>query len=318
MESFASRPRRHRPPEAPLDRRMTYTTIIEDEPQDPGPPRQQWAIHHLSAVIEASPTSNGIRTPTTMTFKINKPKNNNDQEFDDLYDMTDNEIEEVPIRISTSFEPAVEETKAPRKRFPSLVIPSPNRWPTVQKLQKKITSPTPLLSPGLLSPNRYLTPTPEALAHLASRAMQKPSSNAPSLDGSLTSDELSHQSCPSTPDMEHREETPEDWSAPAQLHPDAMKTLACLTDVTSNNDSQVFAIPSAEMQEVGTPFEPNDVDILITPVGTDDGSLSILSIPSPGGFFAELEPSSRHTWLPSPLEAPSTGIAERFYSVPWS
>lgn len=296
---------------------MTCTTIIEDEPQALEPPRQQWATHHLSAVIEASPTSNGMRTPRAMTFKINAPNNNN-QEFDDLYDMTDNEVEEVPIRISTSFEPPVEEIKAPRRRFPSLVIPSPNRWPTVQKLQKKGASPTPILSPGLLSPNHYLSPTPEALARLASHTMQKPSSNAPSLDGSFTSDELSHQSCPSTPDMEHRNEASEDWSAPAQLHPNAMETLVCLTGVSSNSDSQMFGIPSAEMQEIGSPFESNNVDILITPVGTDDGSLSLLSIPSPGGFFSALEPSSRHTWLPSPVEeAPSTSIAERFYSVPW-
>jgi hypothetical protein len=252
-----------------------------------------------------------------MTFKINK-SNNNDQEFDDLYDMTDSEVEEVPIRISTSFEPPVEEMKGPKRRYPSLVIPSPTRWPTVHKLQKKGTSPTPILSPDLLSPNRYLSPTPEALARLASHTMQKPSSNAPSLDGSLTSDELSHQSCPSTPDMEQRNEASEDWSAPAQLHPDAMETLECLTGVTSESGSQIFAIPSAEMREVGSPFAPNDANILITPVGTDDGSLSLLSIPSPGGFFSGLEPSSRHTWLPSPVEeALSTGIAERFYSVPW-
>jgi len=290
---------------------MTWTTIIEDEPQDLDPPRQQWAIHHLSPVIEASPTSNGMRTPTKIAFKISK-SNKIDQEFDDLYDMTDNEVEEVPIRISVSLEPPVEEMKGPRRRYPSIIIPSPNKWPTVQKLQKKGGPPSPMLSPG-----GYLSPTPEALARLAARSMQRVSSNAPSLDESFTSDELSHQSCPSTPDLGARDTHPEDWSAPAQLHPDALETLECLTGFTSDNDSQILAIPSAEMQEVGGSIEPDQVDTLVTPIGTEDGTLSALSIPSPGGFFSTLEPSSRLTWVPPPEEAPSTSIAERFYNVPW-
>ena len=56
--------------------------------------------------------------------------------------------------------------------------------------------------------------------------------------------------------------------------------------------------------------------LITTPVDTEDGTLSALSIPSPGGFFSALEPSSRHTWIASPAE-PSTSIAERFYGVPW-
>lgn len=293
-------------------------TIIEDEPQDSEPPRQQWATHHLSPVLEASPTSNGMPTPTAVTFSTNVRKNKNGQEFDDLYDLTDNEeVEEVPIRISASLETPTEEMKGPRRRYPSLIIPSPNQWPSVRKLQKKGSSPSPMMSPGLLSPTAYLSPTPEALARLAARASHRPSSNAPSLDGSLTSDELSHQSCPSTPDLANREENPDDWSAPVQLHPDAMETLECLTGVTQSSDSAVFAVPVAEMEEIGVSGQADKVDIIITPVGTDDGTLSFLSIPSPGGFFSALEPSSRHTWLPSPLDAPSTGIAERFYNVPW-
>ena len=316
MASLAFHIMRHRPPETPQERRLTCTTIIEDEPQDIEPPRQQWINHHhLSPVIEASPTSNGMRTPTAFSSNKKVKPQKDSQDFDDLYDLTDNEVEEVPIRMSASLETPTEEMIGPRRRYPSLIIPSPKQWPSVHKLRKKGLSPSPLLSPGLLSPNMYLSPTPEALARLAARTGNRTSSNAPSLDGSLTSDELSHQSCPSTPDLEVQDQNPEDWSAPVQLHPDAMETLECLTGVTCESDSAIFAIPVAEMQEVvafGQPF-----DVSMTPVGTDDGTLSLLSIPSPGGFFSALEPSSRHTWLPSPIEAPSTSIAERFYSVPW-
>lgn len=293
---------------------MTTFTIIEDEPQDIEPPRQQWVTHHLSPVIEASPTSNRTPTPTTFNFNKKIKKKKNGQEFDDLYDLTDNEVEEVPVRISGS---PTEEMKGPRRRYPSIVIPPPHKWPSVQKLRKIITSPSPILSPGLLSPNAYLSPTPEALAKLAARATHHPSSNAPSLDESFTSDELSHQSCPSTPDLANREENPEDWSAPVQLHPHALKTLECLTGATQESDSAIFAVPVAEMQEIDLSGESDDVDIIITPIESEDGTLSLLSIPSPGGFFSTLEPSSRHTWLPSPSDAPSTSIAERFYNIPW-
>jgi SAM-dependent methyltransferase len=257
--------------------------------------------------------------PTPKAFDLNKnvKKNKNGQEFDDLYDLTDNEVEEVAVRISASLDTPTEEMKRPRRHYPSLVIPSPNQWPSVQKLQKTAASPSPLLSPGLLSPNAYMSPTPEALAKLVARTTHRSSSNAPSLDESFTSDELSHQSCPPTPDLASRMENPEDWSAPVQLHPDALETLECLTGVTQESDSVVFAIPVAEMQEIGMSGEADRVDIIITPVDTDDGTLSFLSIPSPGGFFSALEPSSRHTWLPSPSDAPSTSIAERFYNIPW-
>jgi len=258
-------------------------------------------------------------TPTLLTFNKKAKTKKDSQDFDDLYDLTDNEAEEVPIRISASMETPTEEMKGPRRRYPSIIIPSPNQWPSIKKLRKGVSPSamlSPMMSPSLLSPSMYLSPTPEALARLAARTNHRTSSNAPSLDGSLTSDELSHQSCPSTPELEVQEQNPEDWSAPVQLHPDALETLECLTGVSSDSDSAIFSIPVAEMQEVET-GQADKVDILITPVGTDDGSLSLLSIPSPGGFFSALEPSSRHTWLPSPLDAPSTGIAERFYSVPW-
>lgn len=48
-------------------------------------------------------------------------------------------------------------------------------------------------------------------------------------------------------------------------------------------------------------------------------SFSSLSIPSPGGFFAELTPRARHTWsLPTGNFCPTSTIAADFYNVPFS
>jgi SAM-dependent methyltransferase len=316
MDSLLLQPMAYAPPQEPsLDRRLT---IIEDEPQDTDSylPWSPQKFDRLSTVIESPTSSRGAPTPTAFHFTLDTQQHY--QQFDDLYDMTDNEAEDIPITISV--EPEVQEMRPSRRRYPSLIIPSPSKWPTppVGKPQKKGFSPAPILSPGMLSPHGILSPSIESLAKLASHnAAQRPSSsNTPSLDGSLTSEELSTMSCPSTPDLGRGEQKEEDWSAPVQLHPEALETLECLTGVTQDSESQVFAIPIAEMQEVPEAQVEEQFDLLITPVETDDGTMSFLSIPSPGGFFSTLEPSSRHTWAPSPSE-PSTSIAERFYGVPW-
>ena len=268
-------------------------------------------------------------------------RSRNDVAFDQLYDVSDSESEEVPLQYSGSITESVigisssgrrSGTAAGRRnRYPSITIPSPSAWPTVEKLQKS-TAATTSPAPTPLS----CLPTPSAaLAKLATRnlSLQVPTKSAtPSLDGSMTSDELADLSCPSTPDSDEKIHKPGDWDAPLQLHPAALETLNQISNTgceSTDATEQVVEVPpqTQEMQEVpGSGGLDACIDIVVTPV--DDAAVvqeddfdvpSALSVPSPGGFFSSLRRSTRKTWSPS-LEGdyPSTSVAENFYGLPWA
>lgn len=106
-----------------------------------------------------------------------------------------------------------------------------------------------------------------------------------------------------------------------QLPPAALDTLQHLSlevpEFASPTDSE------KEMEEVfPAPICPSSADM--TPMSqTSDYSISRLSIPSPGGFFASLGSNARHTWCvngPLPVSAvpPSSTTAEQFYRCPWN
>ncbi|KAF2436485.1 hypothetical protein EJ08DRAFT_684798 [Tothia fuscella] len=198
------------------------------------------------------------------------------------------------------------------KRFPSIIIPSPSTWPTIHNFKKGAGEP--LLSATLGSPT-IVSPNPRMLSHLAACSIGSSSSRAPSLDGSLTSEELSNLSCPSTPDLERRGGEAE-WSSPVQLHPQSLQTLDSLTGAMIMDCSPVMY--RAEMREVDEQRPQLGLNVNLTPADADASELSALSVPSPGGFFSTLEPSTRHAWLPTPVEQPTTCIAENFYGVPWA
>jgi SAM-dependent methyltransferase len=288
-------------------RQLYRNTVIDDEPQEMQfflTPRR---FSRLSTIDDAS-TDDEDDLPLRQRQVPGKPAT-----FDDLYDLTDDE--EIPIRFSNSLAattPTQIAHNRDSKRFPSIVIPSPSTWPTIHNYKKGTDDP--LLSATLGSPT-ILSPTPHMLSQLAARTMGDGSSGAPSLDGSLTSEELSNLSCPSTPDVEGRGRGAE-WSAPVQLHPQALQTLDSLTGAEAQSDSPVVYV--AEMREVEEQRPQLGLDVNLAPGDDDANELSALSVPSPGGFFSTLEPSTRHAWLPAPVEQPSTSIAESFYGVPWA
>ena len=78
-----------------------------------------------------------------------------------------------------------------------------------------------------------------------------------------------------------------------------------------------------EMEEVfSQPPHPYSVDT--TPLSQmSEYSISQLSIPSPGGFFASLDSNARFTWCvggsrPASAAPPSSTTAEQFYNCPWN
>lgn len=143
------------------------------------------------------------------------------REFDDLYDVSDGESERAapsmvyrPASISSDISrPDSQTSSGSRNRYPSLLIPSPGQWPTIQKLQKNCLIPP--------SPPPKIPISPAAL-FLLNR--DHPVSTAPpSLDGSLTSDQLANSTAPPTPDMQVNPASIGNWDR-VEIRPDSFAT----------------------------------------------------------------------------------------------
>jgi SAM-dependent methyltransferase len=205
-----------------------------------------------------------------------------------------------------------------RNRYPSIVIPSPSCWPTIEKFRSAMSAVQP-------TPAQLPTPSRQGLSLIASHNLRVPgNSAAPSLDGSLTSEEMDRLSCPSTPDNQKRQSisSVDSWG-PVQLDLQAMETLQHLGSSDYPHEqqaTQVIEARAGEMQEVSRPFLGLCIQSSFIQ-GSSSGNtpVSALSIPSPGGFFSSLQSSARHTWsLPKREESvPNTSTAENFYGVPF-
>lgn len=124
-------------------------------------------------------------------------------EFDELYDVSDDDSDIAPsvqtsisIRSLSSNEAPLSNAK--QNRYPSLVIPSPSYWPTVQKDHTNSPPRPPKIpiSPAALFILGHDLPTP---------------SNPPSLNGSLDSDPLAGTSAPVTPDVHIHPKSGDIW-----------------------------------------------------------------------------------------------------------
>lgn len=239
-----------------------------------------------------------------------------DSDFDSLYDVTDDEAE-VPLHASAS----VKKISGPsrRVRFPSLIIPSPTAWPTIEKL-KSATSAVPMTPSTLLTPSRHV------LMMINSHNLQVPEhSAAPSLDGSLTSEELDKLSCPATPDTRSRRDsfsTDGSW-APVQLDFQAMHTLQHLGESAVEEEDDQETPPAApraevEMLQISRPSLGLFIPSIQHQSDSDDNTpISAISVPSPGGFFSSLQSDARNTWSIRQTSFPNTSTAEKFYDLPW-
>ncbi|KAJ4983175.1 methyltransferase domain-containing protein [Stagonosporopsis vannaccii] len=241
-----------------------------------------------------------------------------DSDFDSLYDVTDDEAE-VPLHASAS----VKKVSGPgrRVRFPSLIIPSPTAWPTIEKL-KSATSAVPM------TPTALLTPSRRVLEMINSHNLRVPGhSAAPSLDGSLTSEELDKLSCPATPDARSRRDsfsTDGSW-APMQLDYQAMHTLQHLGESAVDNEDDQETPPAEpraglEMQQISRPSLGLTIPFAEVQTDADDDTpISAISVPSPGGFFSSLRSDARSAWSMSAKQTsiPNTSTAEKFYDLPW-
>ncbi|TWU77899.1 hypothetical protein ED733_004804 [Metarhizium rileyi] len=306
-------------------------------------------VHYLAApVLPSSPStvSGDGTSPTTSLNMWNRASiGTENTEFEDLYDVSEEEREEeekcgMPRCYEASSAGRNLHQRQPLAKQPiRLLIPS-NRydaeeaWSAVDEL-KKITSPVPL------TPLAQLPMSPAQMNFIGKQqALEVPTISAPpSLDGSLSSEQLAALSAPPTPVIGNEElATEEAWTG-IQLQPDALATLQALSgeggerqDLHDRPDRvlDVSMRPVAEMQQqplrVVTSFAPRATQDTIhspNPIRQSLAGLTRLEIPSPGGFFSGLSPRTRTTWHPpskSPVDMPppTSTTAEQFYRCPWN
>lgn len=256
-------------------------------------------------------------------------------DFGDLYDVSD---EEGTTSKKPQRRPSVKSRPTSIRQPARLVIPAKRNgntdetWSATEELKK-------MISPTTLTPSVKLTMSPAQLDFMdMQQALAVPTISAPpSLDGSLTSEQLALMSAPPTPVVDNDDATTEDVWAGVQLQPGALATLHAL----SNSDDESYEQPAQalEVPPESTPSAP-EMEQQSMRLMTDfqrqppQGpaftpgprrqtliDLTTLDIPSPGGFFSGLSPLSRNTWRVPPIEdvvPPTSTTAEQFYKCPWN
>lgn len=157
------------------------------------------------------------------------------------------------------------------------------------------------------------------VASLLTRSLALPS-GPPSLDGSLTSDQLAQTDAPSTPLMDASNHEQHSWDGGIQLNSEALATLKFLSE--AEDSEQIFDLGEPlEMDDsapAGAPSRRKTVDVQSADCGEALNRLTRLEIPSPTDFLSSLAPGARHTWCPTSAVPPSSTTAERFYMCPWN
>ncbi|KAJ4858577.1 methyltransferase domain-containing protein [Trichoderma breve] len=306
-------------------------------------------VHYLAApILPSSPSTVSADESSPTSFSNSNSWNRTSSvtdgtEFDELYDLYDVSDDEANrgLRRSSSvrrsrgtsmvFEPVI------RQPTPLVIPPtrdeSDEAWTAVDEF-KKITSPLPL------TPSANLPMSPAQKDFFGKQqALDIPTISAPpSLDGSLSSEQLATMSSPPTPVIGNDETNTEAPWTGVHLQPGALATLHALSggdededfeeqdnETAEPNQAQPQQVP--EMQQSSLRLVTNFLSQATrenTNVARQSlAGLTRLSIPSPGGFFSGLSPRSRNTWHPrtlSPLDLipPTSTTAEQFYRCPWN
>ncbi|KAL2153932.1 hypothetical protein VTH82DRAFT_2608 [Thermothelomyces myriococcoides] len=168
-------------------------------------------------------------------------------EFDDLYDVSDDEITQTQNLqsngISRQRDPTSPDRESraswgPPRVLPPLVIPEE----PAHVAAKKLISPIPPTPPSAVA----LSPAVKSFMELR-QAQEVPRVSAPpSLDGSINSEEMAQMSAPPTPSIGAEDNPDEEWGG-VRLQPGALETLQALagTDVEHEEEpAQVIEGPA--------------------------------------------------------------------------
>ncbi|CAF9922402.1 MAG: hypothetical protein GOMPHAMPRED_002542 [Gomphillus americanus] len=312
---------------------LKLNTIIEEFPEEP----EAEETRGRSRTPSCRNVCSGSPALSTSTISSYYQRSRGSREFDDLYDATDSESDQDSIEIPQchtrkSSKDSVLSKKASldnarRNRYPSLVIPSPTSWPTIEKFQKD--------SALAMAQSATIPLSPEVLAKLNAKAQA--SSNLPSLDGSLLSEHIANCSSPATPKESNHLETIKNWQrmlVTSIYSNDEIEFDADVETLPPHHSSMLLS-PEAfdvlqkisleqeveevqqEMQEICIWAEPA-IKIEAEPMSAvSEYSISQISLPSPGGLLGP--DSSDAAWfmiapIPTESASPTFSSVEEFYN----
>ncbi|KAI1770899.1 hypothetical protein F4818DRAFT_431426 [Hypoxylon cercidicola] len=307
-------------------------------------------FHFLSApILPESPSTVSADESNSPSISSSDPWNRASMstdvtEFDDIYGLSDDEDNRRRMSRSsslkrrnstrnTTLKRSVAQSPASHQALPPLVIPAQQNqdgdaWSGRLEFKK-------LLSPIPPTPPAKVEMSPAVMSYLQARQSQEvPTISAPpSLDGSLSSDQMAAMSAPATPVMGTEEESSTSRWSGVQLQPAAFATLQALSG-SEDSEDEYQSQQVIEVMEERRPEMSQQTPRLLTSMGRPALSLSTrqqqsldeltrLEIPSPGGFFSGLSPRARHTWhlptmTPDDIAPPTSTTAEQFYRCPWN
>ncbi|OTA82362.1 hypothetical protein M434DRAFT_84743 [Hypoxylon sp. CO27-5] len=304
-------------------------------------------FHFLSApILPESPSTASADESNSPSITSSDPWNRASistdvTEFDDIYEVSDEENtrrasrksslkRRNSSRNSTMQRRSVAQSSSSHRALPPLVIPGQQEqnaesW-SGRRDFKRLVSPVPPTPP----PKVEMSPAVMSFLQ-AQQSQDVPTISAPpSLDGSLSSDQMAALSAPPTPIIGEEESTTNtDWSG-VQLQPAALATLQALSGSEDSEDEyrQEQVIEVTERRPEMSQQTPRLLTSMARParrVSTQQSlnGLTRLDIPSPGGFFSGLSPRTRHTWhlptmTPDDNAPPTSTTAEQFYRCPWN
>ncbi|KAI1094806.1 hypothetical protein F5B19DRAFT_415665 [Rostrohypoxylon terebratum] len=305
-------------------------------------------FHFLSApILPESPSTVSADESNSPSITSSDPWNRASvstdvTEFDDIYEVSDREdtrrisrkssIKRRNSTRNTMLKRTTIQSSTSHHALPPLVIPAQ------QEQNAETLSGRPefkrLMSPLPPTPPAKVEMSPAVISFLqAQQSEEVPTISAPpSLDGSLSSDQMAALSAPPTPIIGEGESTTNtDWSG-VQLQPAAFATLQALSG-SEDSEDEYHSEQVIEVMEERRPEMSQQTPRLLTSmsrptrrVSTHQPSLNGLTrleIPSPGGFFSGLSPRTRHTWhlptmTPDENAPPTSTTAEQFYRCPWN
>lgn len=286
-------------PPARLARKHALNTIIEDKRGEREEERRERGAGNVDdrgrcRSLEP-PKSHGSTSPVpSLTSSISSYYRTQKEcsDYDDLYDVSDDDSDIAPsvmsdLRSSRSGSPTRSYAdKSHKSKYPSLIIPSPSFWPTIEKANAASPPRPPKipLSPANLS----------RLDHdLAT------SSNPPSLVNSLYSDPLAATSAPTTPDLQAHSSSGDVWDQ-GDAKPAGRKHLRPIIRIctdngsVSNPTSGISPLDHVSVRDFASPAEQYRVDSPV--LGSEDGrSESGVELPT------EALQTLRHLSLDAPL-----------------
>lgn len=243
----------------------------EEETEDVGRGRRR----HLLAPRSIQSTS---PVPSLTSSISSFPRSDrHSRDFDELYDVSDDEsILDSELTPSIRFQDTSTRSTSPndsicsdkrRNRYPSLIIPSPGSWPTIEKLRNA----SPALPPKIPLSPAVLSLLPQDLSS---------ASQPPSLISSLLSHQHAVSTAPVTPESQHAEG--DDTWGPMEMKSRAGRRTTIFEDFELPDFDQLHEEAGGWEQEAGMGIKCNtairdfarqpEYSLPESPVlGTDDG-----------------------------------------------